>query len=301
VSREVIGDAPAGLQVAPAPTPVLVPQAAPQRPARAAGRRRHLPALAAATAIVVLATGWTAYRVTNPPGDPARGVVAAVTGATSAGVNSAQPTRRALLAITIANPGTDTVTVDGYAYTTRSSAAVGLDEPRAHVSPGERVELTVDVSLDCARAAPLLLPDLVIEESDGGRREVPAVGAVATLMGICEAGPPAGQPLTVTGTRREGNALVVGIAVPSNRRTTVRAVRATGVVLDAGELPLRVDRLGQELRLTPPATCPKAWVEDGVPQYLDVEIDTEGPSISALRVGKPLAAWVLDVVCRDAA
>ena len=301
MSREVIGDAAPTLQAAaPAAAPVLAPRdPGPQQ--RPHARRRHLPALAAVTAMLVLVTGWTAYRVTSPPGDPARGVVAAVTGANAAAASTSttQPLRRALLAITIANPGTETVRVDGYAYTSRSSGAVGLDEPTAHVSPGERVEITVDVSLDCGRAAPLLLPDLVIEESDGGRRQVPAVGAVAALMAICATGPPAGQPVTVTGTRRDGDALVVQITAPSNRRTALRTVRATGVVLEAAGLPLRVDRRGQELRLTPPAACPRAWREDGIPQYLDIEVDTVGPSIAQVRVGKPLATWVLDVVCRD--
>jgi hypothetical protein len=300
VSREVIGDAPAGLQVAaPSPAAASTPRvsAPPQEPAPRG--RRFLPAVAAATAMLVLVTGWTAYRLTSPPGDPARGVVAVVTGVTAAAASTAQPTRRALLSITIANPGTDIVSVAGYAYTSRSSSAVGLDEPNAHVSPGERVELSVDVALECARAAPLLLPDLVIEESDGGRRQIPVVGAVAALTGICAAGPPQGQPLIVTGTRRDGDTLVVRIAAPSNRHTVVRTVRAIGVVVDAGELPLRVDRVGQELRLTPPAGCPRPWRQDGVPHYLDVELDTVGPSIALLEVGKPLATWVLDVVCRD--
>ena len=298
----MIGDAAPTVQVvAPRPAPVLGPPLPQPPPVRE--RSRHLPALAAAVAMLVLVSGWTAYRLTSPPGDPARGVVAAVTGATSAAVSGAStlPTRRALLAITIANPGTDTVTADGYAFTSRSSGAVGLDQPTAHVSPGERVEITVDVAVDCGRAAPLLLPDLVIEESDGGRREVPAVGAVAALMDICESGPSPGRPLTVVGTHRDGDTLVVGVAAPSNRRTVVRSIRATGVVLDAGALPLRVDRRGEELRLTPPPTCPRAWREDGIPQYLDVEIDTEGPSISRLPVGKPLTSWVLDVVCRGVA
>jgi hypothetical protein len=267
----------------------------------AARSPRLLPAVAAATAMLVLVTGWTAYRLTSPPGDPARGVVAVVTGVTAAAASSTQPNRRALLAITVANPGTDIVSVAGYAYTTRSSSAVGLDEPTAHVSPGERMELTVDVALECARAAPLLLPDLVIEESDGGRRQIAVVGAVAALTSICATGPPQGQPLTVTGARRDGTTLVVGIAAPSNRRTVVRAVRATGVVVDAGELPLRVDRRGQELRITPPASCPRPWFEDGVPQYLDVDLDTVGPAMALLEVGEPLATWVLDVVCKDVA
>jgi hypothetical protein len=259
--------------------------------------RRRLPAAATAAALVLVVTGWTAYSATEPPGDPARGVVAAVTGATAASTDAAS--RRALITITVANPGKETVTVTGYAYTTRSSAALGVDEPTAHVAPGERVELTVDVALDCARAAPLLLPDLVIEAEDGGRRQVATVGAVAALMSICTNGPDEGHPLTVLGARRDGDDLLVHLASPSNRRTDIRTVRATGQVLDVAPLPTRVDRRGTELRLKPLPTCPSAWREDGIPQNLDVELDAGGPATIVLKVGKPLATWALDVVCRE--
>jgi hypothetical protein len=262
---------------------------------KAGGRRRpgrYAPALAAG---LLLTGAVVAFAAAKPPDDAARGVVAAVTGASAA--SSPDEARRVLLAIAIANPGTESVRVAGYAPTTKSSAATQFDRPTAHVGAGEMVEITVDVQLRCGSPAPPVLPRLVIAEEDGGRRSVTVVGAVAALTELCAEGPAPGHPLTVTGTRREGADLVVDVAAPSNRRTSIQGVRATGVVLDAAALPLRVDRHPTSLRLRPPPACPNAWREDGIPTRLDVEVDTSGPGSVRLVVGTPLARWALDVVC----
>jgi hypothetical protein len=251
--------------------------------------------VAAVAAVLVVVAGWTSFARAEPPQDHARGVVAAVTSSTSAVTGT---TRRALLSITITNPAGESVTVDGYAPTTRSSAATGLDAPRAHIGAGERVDITVDVALECDRAAALLLPDLQVRAEDGGQRTVPVVGVVSTLTDICAAGPDSGRPLTVVSTRRDGSALVLNVAAPSNRRTQVRAIHGAGVQLGARELPLTVDRRGEQIRLLPPPSCPRTWREDGMPSRLEVELDTEGPAVVRLEVGTALIQWALDVVCR---
>ena len=304
MSREVIGDAPGG--VAPADTQqrfATVLRASRQAllpfpnvtEIKPEARRRTQRPTAALAAGALLTGAVVAFAGTQPPGDPARGVVAAVTGSSAA--SSPDEARRVLLAIAIANPGTETVSVDGYALTTRSSAATQFDRPSAHVGAGETVEITVDVQLRCGAAAPLLLPDLVIAEEDGGRREVSVVGATSAFTNLCADGPIAGHALAVVGTRRDGNDLIVDVSVPGNRRTDIQSVHATGVRLDAGELPLRVDRHPVSLRLRPPPECPSAWLEDGIPSRLDIELDATGPAATRLTVGPPLARWALDVVC----
>jgi hypothetical protein len=301
MSREVIGDAPTETsrrlvdvlgtsRQALLPQPRL-PDVLDDEPAPS----RRTPILAALAAVLLLAATWATYAATDPPSDPARGVAAALTGSSSA--FSTQTTRRVLLSITVTNPGREPVNVVGYAPTTRSSAAAGLDDPSAYVAAGGKVEVTVDVSLDCARAAPLLLPDLLIQEQDGGRRAIPAVGSVAALTSLCAEGPAAAQPLTVTGVRREEAVLVVAVAAPSNRRTEIRSMTAGGFGTDAAPLPVTVGREGAELRIRPPAECPRPWREDGVPTSLTLEVESAGPSVVHLTVGKPLVQWALDVVC----
>jgi hypothetical protein len=195
------------------------------------------------------------------------------------------------------NPGDETVSVVGYAPTTRSSAATAINDPSADVGAGGEAELTLDVSLDCGRAAPLLLPDLLIREQDGGRRAVPAIGSEEALSTLCSQGPVAAHPLSVTGVRRDGSALYVSIAAPSNRKTVITAVSAAGIGLDTGPLPLRVDRLGTDLRILPPGGCPGSWKRDGIPAVLDLEVEGSGPMIVELTLGTPLVQWVLDTSC----
>jgi hypothetical protein len=218
-----------------------------------------------------------------------------VTGATSAASGGA--TRRALLAIGVVNPGRESVRVAGYAPTTRSSAAAGLDRPAATVGAGEKLEITVDVALRCSAPAPLLLPDLLVREEDGSGRAVTVLGATAALTKLCAQGPVADRPLTVTGVRRDGADLLVDVAATSNRRAEIRALQATGVRLDADDLPLVADRHPRTIRLRPPAECPASWLEDGIPTGVDVEIEAAGPALVRLPVGAPMAVWALDVVC----
>jgi hypothetical protein len=305
MSREVIGDAPTTgvaessrrlVDVLDASRAALLPTPrVPREPGDTAPDPRT-PLVAALAAVLLIVAAWAAYAVTDAPTDPARGVVAAVTGASAA--SSPEVVRRVLLSITVANPGREAVSVVGYAPTTRSSAATGLDRPDATVGAGERVELTVDVSLDCTRSAPLLLPDLLIQTQDGRRRAIPAVGSVAALSGLCGEGPEAAHPLSVRGVRRsDRSALVVTLVAPSNRRTEVTAVRAAGVDLDAAALPLRVDRNGAELRILPPGACPGAWEQDGIPTVLELQVESSGPTIVEVTVGKPLVEWALDIAC----
>ena len=226
MSREVIGDAPGGTAAdtqrlatvlrasrqALLPAPAATEIKAGDRPRR---RGRHAPALAAG---LLLTGADVAFAATQPPDDAARGVVAAVTGASAA--SSPDEARRVLLAIAIANPGTGSVRVAGYAPTTRSSSATQFDRPTAHVGAGEKVEITVDVQLAAApRRAARCSPTLVIAEEDGGRRSVTVVGAVAALTELCAEGPARRPPAHRPGTRREGADLVVDVAAPSNRRT----------------------------------------------------------------------------------
>jgi hypothetical protein len=302
MSREVIGDAPHGATtdvpersrvtgVLHASRRALLASAPEVKP-RSPQRRRPL---AAGVAAALLAGAAVGFAAAEPPGDEARGVSATVTGASAASSDDA--TRRALLAIAVVNPGTQNIRVAGYVATARSSAVTGLDRPLAHVSPGEKVEITVDVALRCSAAAPLLVPPLQVEEEDGGRRGVAVVGAVAALTDLCAEGTDDGHPILAGGTRRDGDDLLVEIVAPSNRRTEIRAVRATGVALDAADLPVTVGRQPLLVRLRPPAECPAAWRQDGIPTGLDLEIDAAGPAVVRLPVGAPLAQWALDVVC----
>lgn len=302
MSREVIGDAPD--LAAPEPQrfatalrasrqALLPPGAVTElKPPRLA--RRHTAALAAA---VLVTSATVTFAASRPPADPARGVVAAVTGATAAVAPAGDAGHRVLLTIAIANPGSESVRVDGYAPTTRSSAATPVDRPTAHVGASETVEITVDVNLRCTAAAAPSLPRLVLAEEDGGRRAVTAVGAVSAFTDLCAEGPLTGHSLVSTGSHREGTDLLVDVASPAGRRTAIRRIEAAGVQLDAGELPVGVGRRPVTLRLRPPTACPSAWRQDGIPTRLDVEVDTGGPAAVRVVVGPELARWALDVGC----
>jgi len=309
----VIGDAQAAFEQATA-SHAIPDQDRPGRtvslyppPPPGAGRRALTVALAVAVLAVSALGGWmfgAGRRVVVP--DVAPPVAAIVTTAIAIGGQTEPAEVRVTLRII--NDGPQELWLVGSAPGQAGVSVVALDPRAAQIPPRGSTDVEANTEVDCAKALPLIMPALIIQTPEGQRYRV-QVPAADALIQACAGGVRSTLPLTATAQATSGKQLRVTVRSPTGRPTRVVRLRAGGVVLAAHPLPFLVADAAQQILIEPPAACPAAWRNGGIPLDLDLDVEVgvnlsgdllaSGPEPATVRtpLGVPLVNWILDTAC----
>jgi len=230
--------------------------------------------------------------------------------------------------VVVHNPGSRTVRVKAPYPGQVAAGTSGFLEaiPRAAtIGPGATVTVHVQTVVPCAQDSALLAPTLVARGADERDMQIPIDGALAVAVAVCAEQPAATRALVADGVQRSAtdpDTLVLTLHSPSGRTWLVTGFAAAGIDLparpDAGpgagpgagdarrhgvrvsSEPVRVVLSGP--RMGAGAGCPAAWAATGVPQMLTLTVATAGEPVTIdVPAGLPLAQWLLDVACPDAA
>jgi hypothetical protein len=257
-----------------------------------------------ALVLITFTVGFLSQGALRIGATPAPVAVSAIATDVIGETGSRQPVR-VQISIAVANLGPDQVRVIGPGPPASGVNMIRTD-PSALVVPGGRQGLlNADVSVRCDLPQPLALPELRIELTNGGRRQL-AVGGSGVLLEACSHAAPEARPLAVATTRVDGEHLVVELTSPTGRRAVVSAVRAGGKGLVASPLPVIVPaaaaRTRSTVRLTAPQSCPTQWQVEGIPGSLAFDLaaaaDSGPVTMIQIRLGSVLTSWLLATSCR---
>ena len=199
--------------------------------------------------------------------------------------------------MSVANAGSDPVSVVGFEPAGDGGFIAGLDPRRLLVPAGGSADLRLQIGVRCGSATPLGLPGLRIRRPDGGIRPVTVTGAADALATLCTRWP-GQEPLVLDQIRPDGNRLALVVRVPGGRSTRIDAVYAGSVPLVVSPLPTTVDGGRTTIWLQPPARCPVRWQVTGIPEQVTIRIEVGGPAELTVPLGPAMADWVLATACR---